>query len=78
MTAAANSQTNDREIVITREFDASRELFWDVWTEPKHVEKWFGPFGFTTKVIESDLKPGGVSSYIMIGPDGTEYPGRRL
>jgi len=59
MTAAANSQTNDLEIVITREFDASRELFWDVWTEPRHVEKWFGPVGFTTKVIETDLKPGG-------------------
>ena len=50
MTAAANSQISDREIVITREFDAGREFFWDVWTEPKHVEKWFGPVGFTTKV----------------------------
>lgn len=76
MTTAAESQTSDREIVITREFDAARELLWDVWTEPKHVENWFGPAGFTTKVIESDLKPGGVSQYIMVGPDGKEYPGK--
>ncbi len=76
MSTAAESQTNDREIVITREFDANRELFWEVWTEPKHVERWFGPVGFTTKVTEHDLKPGGKSVYIMIGPDGTEYPGK--
>ncbi len=59
MSTAAETQTNDREIVITREFDANRELLWDVWTEPKHVEKWFGPVGFTTKVTEQDMKPGG-------------------
>lgn len=76
MSTAAESQTNDREIVITREFKASRELFWDVWTQPVHVEKWFGPEGFATKVVESDLRPGGVSQYIMIGPDGKEYPGK--
>ncbi|MEJ7849235.1 MAG: SRPBCC domain-containing protein [Pyrinomonadaceae bacterium] len=76
MSTAAETQTNDREIVITREFDANRELLWDVWTEPKHVEKWFGPVGFTTKVTEQDMKPGGKSVYIMTGPDGTEYPGK--
>ncbi|MBC7901468.1 MAG: SRPBCC domain-containing protein [Saprospiraceae bacterium] len=76
MTATANSQTNELEIVITREFNASRELLWDLWTEPKHMEKWFGPAGFTTKVTEVDFKPGGVSRYVMIGPDGKEYPGK--
>ncbi|MEP0755700.1 SRPBCC domain-containing protein [Trichocoleus sp. Lan] len=33
-----------------------------------------GPKGFTTKVTELDLRPGGKSRYVMIGPDGTEYP----
>jgi uncharacterized protein YndB with AHSA1/START domain len=64
----------DREIVITRVFDAPRELVFKAWTEPNHVEQWWGPKGFTTRVTKLDLRPGGQSRYVMIGPDGTEYP----
>lgn len=74
MTATSNKQTKDTEIVITREFSAPRQLVWDVWTEPKHVEKWFGPKGFTTRVESVDFKVGGKWKYVMVGPDGTEYP----
>lgn len=66
---------SDRELVLTRHFDAPRELVWKVWTEPKHMEAWFGPRGFSTRVKKLDLRPGGVSSYVMVGPDGKEYPG---
>ena len=76
MTATSSSKSTDKEIVITREFDAPRQLVWDVWTQQKHVEKWFGPKGFTTRVEKLDFKVGGESSYIMIGPDGTEYPSK--
>jgi len=76
MTATSSSKSTDKEIVITREFEAPRQLVWDVWTQPKHVEKWFGPKGFTTRVDKLDFKVGGESSYIMIGPDGTEYPSK--
>ncbi|GAB4368087.1 MAG: hypothetical protein Kow00121_06910 [Elainellaceae cyanobacterium] len=65
---------SDREIVITRVFNAPRELVFKAWTEPKHIEHWWGPKGFTTRVTELDLRPGGQSRYVMIGPDGTEYP----
>ena len=67
---------SDREIVITRVFNAPRELVFKAWTEPKHIEKWWGPKGFTTRVTEMDLRPGGQWCYVMIGPDGTEYPGK--
>ena len=70
----ATSSAKDTEIIITREFGAQRQLVWDVWTQPKHVEKWFGPKGFTTRVDGLDFKVGGRSTYVMIGPDGTEYP----
>ena len=66
----------DREIVITRVFDAPRELVWKVWTEAEHVSQWWGPLGFTTRVTELDLRPGGRWRYVMIGPDGTEYPSK--
>jgi uncharacterized protein YndB with AHSA1/START domain len=74
MTATSSSQTKDTDIVITREFNAPRQLVWDAWTKPEHIEKWFGPKGFTTRVDAFDFKVGGRAVYIMIGPDGTEYP----
>jgi uncharacterized protein YndB with AHSA1/START domain len=64
----------ERDLVIVREFDAPRDLVWKVWTEPAHIEKWFGPRGFDTKVKSQDLKVGGRTVYIMTGPDGMEYP----
>jgi len=64
----------DREIVLTRVFNAPRELVWKVWTDPKHIAQWWGPRGFTTTVKELDLRPGGKSHYVMQGADGSEYP----
>ncbi|MCU0704914.1 MAG: SRPBCC domain-containing protein [Fimbriiglobus sp.] len=64
----------DRTLVLTRVFNAPRELVWKVWTDPKHVEKWWGPRGFTTTVRTLDLRPGGKSDYVMTGHDGAEYP----
>jgi uncharacterized protein YndB with AHSA1/START domain len=68
-------ENNDsKEIVIRREFDAPRSLLWDVWTRPEHIEKWWGPRGFSTKVTEMDFRAGGKWKYVMTGPDGMEYP----
>jgi len=67
---------SDREIVITRIVDAPRELVFKAWTETKHIEQWFGPKGFTTRVVENDLRPGGQWCYVMISSDGKEYPSK--
>src|SRR3982751_6799515 len=69
----ANGGTSDREISTARVFDAPRELVWQVWTDPKHIEQWWGPNGFTTTTKEYDLRPGGVWLFTMHGPDGTDY-----
>jgi len=69
-----NPVVDDREIVITRIFNAQRELVFKVWTEPKHIEQWWGPKGFTTRVEAMDLSVGGAWRYVMCGSDGTEYP----
>lgn len=73
---AKQASDPDREIVITRVFDAPRELVWKVWTQPVHIAQWWGPRGFTTTVLEMDLRPGGKSRYVMHGPDGSDYPVR--
>lgn len=70
---ALSSGTADREIVTTRVFDAPRELVFEVWTNPQHLEKWWGPNGFLTTVQQMEVKPGGVWRLVMHGPDGRDY-----
>lgn len=70
------SFTADREIILTRVVSAPRELVFDVWTDPLHIAQWWGPNGFSTKVHQMEVKPGGTWRFLMIGPDGTEYPDR--
>lgn len=73
-TTTATATSQGKQIIIEREFDAPLELFWKVWTETQHIEKWFGPEGFDTKVKENDFRVGGKFDYVMIGPDKKEYP----
>src|SRR5277367_1844677 len=80
--AAANAESNaptkyaEREVVITRVFDAPPALVFKAWTDPKHLKVWWGPKGFTNPVCEVDAQVGGALRIVMRGPDGTEYPMR--
>lgn len=69
----ASAPTSDREMVLTRTFDAPRDVVWKAWTDPNHVAQWWGPRGFTTTVHAMDVRPGGFWKYVMHGPDGTDY-----
>jgi uncharacterized protein YndB with AHSA1/START domain len=64
------------EFVITREFDAPRDLVFKAWTEPERLAQWWGPKGFTLKVAKVDLRPGGIFHYGMVAPDGSEMWGK--
>lgn len=68
--------TADREISITRLFQAPRNVVWEAWTDPKHIIHWWGPTGFKNTIHEMNVKPGGVWRFIMHGPDGTDFPNR--
>lgn len=70
------SSTADREIYASRLFDAPRERVFQLWTDPQHVGKWWGPRGFTTTTHAMDVRPGGEWRYTMHGPDGTDYKNR--
>src|ERR1700742_2997840 len=65
-----------RVMIGTREIDAPRELVFAVWTDPKHLAKWWGPDGFTTTTSAFDMRPGGVWRFVMHGPDGRDYENR--
>ncbi len=64
MTAESN------EFVITRTFDAPRNLVWAAWTDVKHLKEWFGPKGFKIIACDMDLRKGGEFHYGMQSPDG--------
>lgn len=68
-----HATTTGREIVGTRLFNAPRDLVFQMWIDPQHVGKWWGPAGFTITTQEMDVRPGGHWRFIMYGPDGTDY-----
>lgn len=70
----ADPNNDDTTLTIVRVFEAPRQLVWNAWTDPEQVAAWFGPEGFSTRVEQQDLREGGRSRYVMIGPDGAEYP----
>jgi uncharacterized protein YndB with AHSA1/START domain len=75
MTSSTDKKTfAERELTITRVFNAPRELVFKAWTDPKQLAEWWGPKSFTNPVCEVDLKPGGALKIVMRAPDGAEYP----
>jgi uncharacterized protein YndB with AHSA1/START domain len=64
--------TQDEQVLITRIFDAPRELVFAAWTDPDQVARWFGPEGFHTPRdrVEIDLRVGGRYTLVMVPPDG--------
>src|SRR5438876_3388060 len=67
------SLPGDREILSTRIFDAPRELVFKAYTDPRLIERWWGPRRYTTRVEKLELKPGGAWRFLNIDADGTEY-----
>jgi uncharacterized protein YndB with AHSA1/START domain len=72
--ATESMSTSDRELRISRLFNAPIELVWEVWTDPEHLKHWWGPNGFTTDISTMEVKVGGQWTLVMHGPDGTDYP----
>ncbi|OPY44781.1 MAG: hypothetical protein A4E47_01311 [Methanosaeta sp. PtaU1.Bin028] len=68
-----NGNQDKGDLVITRIFDAPRELVWRAWTEPERSMLWWGPKGFTTPVFRIDLREGGEYLNCMRSPDGKDF-----
>mgnify|MGYP001203847353 FL=1 len=76
MTAEKLDAAAARAFVITRVFDAPRDLVWKAWTEAERLKQWWGPKGFTVHTCKVDLRPGGVFHYGMKSPDGHDIWGK--
>lgn len=67
------STPSDREITITRSFDAPARLVFDAWTKPELVKRWLnGPAGWSMNVCEIDLRVGGTYRFVLSNVDGRE------
>src|SRR5258705_3710783 len=67
------STPSDREIAMTRAFDAPRSMVFDAWTKPELLKRWLGVFGnWSFAVCEVDLRVGGKYRYVWRGKDGKE------
>ncbi len=75
MRASSNvaSSIEDRELVITRIFDAPRNLVFKAWTEPERQVQWLGPRGFTGKILQSAKRSGDAYRYYMRDPQGGDH-----
>ncbi len=79
MAEQRNRSTPDsekKEFVITRTFNAPRILVWKAWTEPERLTKWWGPKGMPISVHKFDLRPSGVFHYSMRAPDASDWWGK--
>jgi uncharacterized protein YndB with AHSA1/START domain len=77
MPAASSAKTkvtlpSDLEILITREFDAPRDVVFKAMTDPRLIPQWWGPRKYETIVDKMDVRPGGAWRFINRGPDGEE------
>lgn len=67
------STPTDREIVLTRDFKAPRQLVWDSMTKPDLLKQWlFGPPGWEMTACEEDQRPGGSFRWAWRGPNGED------
>lgn len=62
-------------MTITSEFDVPVERVWEVWSDPRKLERWWGPPSHPATVVDHDLVPGGTVTYFMTAPEGDKYHG---
>lgn len=66
----------ERQVILTRDFNAPRELVFRAWTESEAISRWWGPHGFTTEAVENDLRVSGQYQFVMRDAEGNAYPVR--
>jgi uncharacterized protein YndB with AHSA1/START domain len=62
-------------LTITAEYDAPPARVWELWADPRQLERWWGPPTYPATVVDHDLTAGGAVSYYMTGPEGDRHRG---
>jgi uncharacterized protein YndB with AHSA1/START domain len=66
------SLPSDREIMLTRIFNAPRQLVYEAFSKPELLKRWFGPRGWSLVTCDVDARVGGGFRFVLRGPDGRE------
>jgi uncharacterized protein YndB with AHSA1/START domain len=72
---SSNTDAEQLTLDLVAEFDAAPEQVWDVWQNPRKLERWWGPPGWPAKFTRHEFGVGGQSRYYMTGPDGDKHHG---
>lgn len=62
-------------MTVASEWEAPIARVWQLWADPRKLERWWGPPTYPATVIEHDLRPGGKVTYFMTSPEGEQYHG---
>jgi uncharacterized protein YndB with AHSA1/START domain len=62
-------------LTITAEFEAGAERIWELWADPRQLERWWSPPSHSSTFVEHNLTPGARTTYFMTGPDGEKHHG---
>ena len=73
-------QTIDKDleahtITVVSQYDAPPERLWRLWSDPRQLERWWGPPSYPATVVDHSLEAGGAVKYYMTGPEGERYGG---
>jgi uncharacterized protein YndB with AHSA1/START domain len=72
---AVHKDTEAHTMTLTAEFEATPERVWQLWADPRQLERWWGPPTYPATFTRHDLKPGSRVEYHMTGPEGDESHG---
>lgn len=70
------TMSDDRTLILTRLFDAPRDMVFAAWTDPEQAARWWGPKGFTSVACTMDVRVGGAWRRAMRAPDGSQHTAR--
>lgn len=73
-----STNITDKEMILTRIFNAPKQRVWDVWTKPEEIMKWWGPEGFSCPAAVSDFTVGGKYNYCMKAPVNEQFQGQEM
>src|SRR4051794_23455075 len=60
---------------ITAQFSATMQQVWELWADPRRLERWWGPPSYPATFVRHELEPNGIMTYFMTSPEGEKHHG---
>ncbi len=72
---SVQKDTDELTLTLVAEFEASTARVWQLWADPRQLERWWGPPGYPATFVDHDFTSGGKVTYYMTSPEGEKYHG---